>query len=249
MYHICMGFERRGEWARLPQAEQQRRIRKHQEGLSRLYAERVASARPHLSMSVGLHDNAAETVVRYDGTRAVVTDGPFTESKEVLAGFDLINFDSREEAITWQQSLGFDHEGHISEVRGVQGAALFLHSHRSTTATKYLMLFAKNGRPGVLEMHNRAGTEYVMKGFADESICLVTARLADPAEARTLRLRDGKSIVSDGPFAEGREVIGGLVVLDCVTRESALEWARRFTEMEGAVTEVIPCGMWYTHSF
>ncbi|MGB8681959.1 MAG: hypothetical protein WCD12_03650 [Candidatus Binatus sp.] len=77
MYFICMGFERRGEWAQLPQAEQQRRIRKHQEGLSRLYAERVATARPYLSMSVGLHDDAAETVVRYDGTHAVVTDGPF----------------------------------------------------------------------------------------------------------------------------------------------------------------------------
>jgi hypothetical protein len=249
MYFITMGFERRGEWAKLPQAEQQRRIRKHQEGLSRLYAERVAAAQPHLSMSVGLHDSATETVVRYDGTRAVVTDGPFTESKEVLAGFDLINFDSREQAIAWQQSLGFDHEGHVTELRGVQGASLFLYSHRPTTATKYLMLFAKNPRLGVLEMHNRAGTEYVMKGFADESICLASARLAEPAEARTLRVRGGKSIVSDGPFAEGREVIGGLVVLDCVTHESALEWAQRFTEIEDAVTEVIPCAMWYTHSF
>jgi hypothetical protein len=253
MNFIIMGYERRGEWAHLPAEEQQRRIRKHQEGLIRLFGERSAAGKPHLTMSVGLHDIERanfplemSTKLRYDGKRAAITDGPFTESKEVLAGFDLINFDSREEAIEWKQSLGFDHEGQVTEIRAVQGGGLIYHGHRPTASRKYLLLFGKNPRPGVREMHDRAATEYVHQGFLDEAICLASARLAEPKEACTMRLRDGKNIVTDGPFAEGREVIGGLVVLDCPTREAALEWARRFTAIEGAVTEVMPCGMWWS---
>ena len=249
MYFILMGFERRGEWPTLPRAEQQQRIRRHQEGLSRLFSERAAAGKPHLSFSVGLHDNAKSVGVRYEGKQAMVTDGPFAESREVLAGFDLINFDSRDEAIEFQRSLGFYHEGHVSEVRGVQGGGLIYHGHRPTPATKYLMLFAKNPRPGVLEMHNRVCTEYVYKGFVDESICLASARLAEPGEARTLRAQGGKTVITDGPFAEGREVIGGLVILDCPSQETAVEWAKRLTAIEGASTEVIPCGMWWTQTF
>jgi hypothetical protein len=248
MNFIMMGFERKGEWAKLPEAEQQRRIRKHQQGLTRLFAERAAAGRPHLTFSVGLHDTELSTKIRFDGQRAAITDGPFAESKEVLAGFDVIDFDSRDQAIEWQHSLGFDHDGHVSEIRGVQAASLIYHGHHPTSATKYLMLFAKNPRPGVLEMHNRVAAEYVRTGFSDLSICLASARLAEPAEARTLRTQGGKTLISDGPFAESREVIGGLVVLDCASREAALEWARRFTAIEGAATEVIPCGLWWTQT-
>jgi len=141
-----MGFERAGEWAELPQAEQQRRIGKHQEGLTRLFTQRSAAGRPHLAFSVGLHDTEASTRVRFDGQRHTVTDGPFAESKEVLAGFDVINFDSRDQAVEWQLSLGFDHEGHVSEVRRVEGGGLIYHGHRPTGATKYLLQFERSLR-------------------------------------------------------------------------------------------------------
>jgi len=79
----------------------------------------------------------------------------------------------------------------------------------------------------------------------DESICLATARLADQSEALTLRMRDGKTVVSNGPFADGRDALGGLIILDCTSREAALEWARRYSSVSGAVTEVTPGGLWW----
>jgi hypothetical protein len=39
--------------------------------------------------------------IRYEGDRRVVTDGPFTEAKELIAGYTLIQVKSREEAIEW----------------------------------------------------------------------------------------------------------------------------------------------------
>lgn len=245
MNFIFMGYERKGEWARLPQAEQQRRISKHQEGLSRLFVERSAEGRSHLSFSVGLHDTELSKKVRFDGRQHTITDGPFTESKEVLAGFDIINFDSREEAVVWNRSLGFDHAGHVSEIRRVAGGGLIYHGHRPNAATKYLLRFAGAQKSAVQPDHDRVSAEYVRKGFMDESVCLATARLADESEALTLRNREGKIVVSEGPFTEGQEALGGLVILDCASLESALEWGRRYANVAGAVTEVIPCGLWW----
>jgi hypothetical protein len=245
MHFICMGFERAGEWVQLDEAEQQRRMAKHQEGLNRLFAQRSAAGRPHLSFSVGLHDPEVSTKVRFDGERHIITDGPFAESKEVLAGFDVINFDSRDAAVEWNQSLGFDHKGHISEVRRVEGGGLIYHGHQPTAATKYLLQFAANPRPGTQQAYDRVSTEYVYKGFMDESICLATARLADPTEALTFRNRDGKIVASNGPFSDGRDALGGLIILDCASRDAALDWARRYSSVAGVVTEVTRCGMWW----
>jgi hypothetical protein len=52
------------------------------------------------------------------------------------------------------------------------------------------------------------------------------ARLGVTAGACTLRTKGGKEVVLDGPFAETKEQLLGLYVLDCDTREAALAAAR-----------------------
>ena len=49
----------------------------------------------------GLQPSAKGTRVTFRGGRATVTDGPFTETKELIAGFNLIEVGSREEAVEW----------------------------------------------------------------------------------------------------------------------------------------------------
>ena len=49
----------------------------------------------------GLHPPSAGARVSFAGGKPVVTDGPFTESKEVLGGYWMIDVKSREEAIVW----------------------------------------------------------------------------------------------------------------------------------------------------
>jgi hypothetical protein len=122
MKYMFMGFERRGEWASLPASEQQRRIGQHQEGLTRLFAERTAGGRPHTTLSVGMHDGEESKIVRFADGEHKVFDGPFAETKEVMGGFDVIDFDTRDEAIAWYKSLGFTHEGHVEEIRPVVSA-------------------------------------------------------------------------------------------------------------------------------
>jgi hypothetical protein len=50
-------------------------------------------------------------------------------------------------------------------------------------------------------------------------------RLRPPAEAVTVRVRDGVMLVSDGPFAETKEQIGGYEVIECADLDEAIEVA------------------------
>src|SRR6516162_2773099 len=51
--------------------------------------------------------------------------------------------------------------------------------------------------------------------------------LADPATAATVRVRDGETIVTDGPFAETKEQVGGFDVLECADLDEAIEVAAK----------------------
>ncbi len=47
-----------------------------------------------------------------------------------------------------------------------------------------------------------------------------------PESATTVRVRGGKALLTDGPFAETKEQIGGINVIECASREQAVEAAR-----------------------
>lgn len=55
---------------------------------------------------------------------------------------------------------------------------------------------------------------------------VLSNKLVDPSEAKTLRMQAGKSIVTDGPFAETKEQLGGFHLLECRDLDEALELAR-----------------------
>ena len=49
----------------------------------------------------GLHPSSKGARVRFSGAKRIVTDGPFTEARELIAGYTLIQVKSREEAMEW----------------------------------------------------------------------------------------------------------------------------------------------------
>ncbi|MTV39437.1 YciI family protein [Duganella radicis] len=51
----------------------------------------------------GLHPSSRGARIRYDGASRTVIDGPFSETKELIAGFWLIQVKSKEEAIEWMK--------------------------------------------------------------------------------------------------------------------------------------------------
>ncbi|MPQ96578.1 hypothetical protein GB931_01300 [Modestobacter sp. I12A-02628] len=64
--------------------------------------------------------------------------------------------------------------------------------------------------------------------------------LAAPSTATVLRPSGDDVLMTDGPFAEGREYLGGFTVVDCPDLDAALDWARETTRAIGLPIEVRP---------
>lgn len=54
---------------------------------------------------------------------------------------------------------------------------------------------------------------------------LAGARLRPVVDATTVRVREGETLVSDGPFAETKDFVGGLVLVECANLDEAIEIA------------------------
>jgi hypothetical protein len=67
-----------------------------------------------------------------------------------------------------------------------------------------------------------------------------SAGLHAPSSATTLRPRDGDVLMSDGPFAEGKEQIGGLTIVRAPDLDAALEWGRKLALATTLCIEVRP---------
>lgn len=71
-------------------------------------------------------------------------------------------------------------------------------------------------------------------------LCDGSSGLKPPAVATTLRIRDGKHDVQDGPFAETREQLGGLFMIECATLDEAIGWAAKCPSVTTGSVEIRP---------
>ena len=70
---------------------------------------------------------------------------------------------------------------------------------------------------------------------------LVDSRALRPsAEAATVRIENGAPIVTEGPFAETKEVLGGYFLIECASKDEAIRWAARFPAVGSSSVEVRP---------
>ena len=69
---------------------------------------------------------------------------------------------------------------------------------------------------------------------------ITTQALADPQQAAVVSLRGGQPVVTDGPFLEAKEYLGGFYLVDCEDKDRAIELALRVPDaaIEGLGVEV-----------
>jgi hypothetical protein len=80
----------------------------------------------------------------------------------------------------------------------------------------------------------------IMQELTDSGELIGTQALADPSNTRTIRPVDGVPAVTDGPFAESKEHMGGYLLLDCESIERATEIALRWPNSRFGAMEVRP---------
>ena len=64
--------------------------------------------------------------------------------------------------------------------------------------------------------------------------------LASTRDATTVRIRNDETLVTDGPYAEVKEALGGFFVFECESMDDAVDWAARIPGAEHGAIEVRP---------
>jgi len=110
---------------------------------------------------------------------------------------------------------------------------------------KYMLLIYNN--PATYEAWSEeqraelfAEVDTIMKELSESGELVGGEGLADPSNTKTVRVRDGVPVVTDGPFAESKEQLGGYLSVECESIERAVEIAARWPDARHFAMEVRP---------
>jgi hypothetical protein len=93
--------------------------------------------------------------------------------------------------------------------------------------------------PGTVPPDDEEGFPWV-DDLQARGIWLTGDQLAPPRRARSVRVRDSKKVVTDGPFAETKEAVGGFDLIECGSLDEAVEIAASHPLAEVGTIEVRP---------
>jgi hypothetical protein len=191
--------------------------------------------------------------VRYADGKFMLTDGPFAESKELIAGFCLIQAKSLHEAIEWTQRVPFQ-EGEI-ELRPLYELFDFpvdpaekpdgwrereeqfraAPPARKPGTIRYMGILKadKDTEAGILPDEKALAT---MGAFLEEGlkagVFLSGEGLQPSSKGARVRFAGNKRTVTDGPFAETKELVAGYAILQFASKAEAIEWTKRFVHVD-----------------
>jgi hypothetical protein len=191
--------------------------------------------------------------VRCANGKFTVTDGPFPESKELIAGYCLIHAKSRDEAIEWTKRVPFE-EGEI-ELRPLYEQADFpvdaaeqpdgwrekeeqvraAPPTRKPGTIRYLGMVKadKDTEAGVLPDEKLlAAMGAFMEEGVKSGVFLSGDGLQPSSKGARVRFSGSKRVVIDGPFAETKELVGGFAILQFASKAEAIEWTKRFVQVD-----------------
>ena len=93
--------------------------------------------------------------------------------------------------------------------------------------------FSDEEREAAYDEYRAFGEEATKAGVA-----IGGAELGSTADATTVRIRQGETLVTDGPYAEVKEALGGYYLLECASLDEALDWAAKIPGAEHGAVEV-----------
>jgi len=186
--------------------------------------------------------STARTVSVRDG-ETLVTDGPFAETKEFIGGFDVLECADLDDAIeiaarhpvSWFHMVevrpfaqGPEEHYRASDARAdLRELDAKLERPLPDGTSRYLLMMSVDGIPGTAEQEGSIlddGARWVSQ-LEDRGIAIYGHALAHADAATTVRVRDDQTLLSDGPFAETKEFIGGFQIIECGDLDEAVRIA------------------------
>jgi hypothetical protein len=196
-----------------------------------------------------LMPSSTATCLRVRAGKLSMTDGPFAETKEQLGGFYGFSTNDLEQALAWAAKIPDAEYGSI-EVRPIprfEGMPPVPPvAPAPVDATKeYLLLIYEDesllaalpeaARHAVFGRYFAVSAELRSAGLYVDGAGLTSVR-----EAKTVRMRGGKRLVADGPFAETKEQLGGYYWIRARDLDHAASIARTIPAAETGTIEIRP---------
>ncbi|MES2073842.1 MAG: YciI family protein [Pseudomonadota bacterium] len=194
----------------------------------------------------GLQPSAEGVRITFSDGKINLRAGPFPEEKQLVAGFIMMEAQSREEAIEWLRRWpAEDGDGELTlEIRGggcpggLEGIGLTKEAANSASmdsgadqAQRYMVMLKTNAQAeagaipsdAVLAAMARRNEEGIRAG-----VLVAAEGLQTSASGARVKFFSGKSTVLDGPFSETKELIAGYWLLQGKSIEDAIAWVKSY---------------------
>jgi len=113
---------------------------------------------------------------------------------------------------------------------------------------KYMLLMYANEAKAPKTPEEQQAVAQAWYGFGKEAeaagVLLSNNGLSSVTDATTVRVRDGKTLITDGPFAETHEQLGGYYLFDCKDLDEVIGWAAKIPSAKYGSIEVRPLNQW-----
>jgi hypothetical protein len=166
--------------------------------------------------------------------RRQLVDGPFAESKEVVGGFFLYDAKDPAEALELAKRCPSARAATVE----LRAAMREVGDPPPSGDKRFLLLFLEDGK-----LTDPDGAKYEqMTKWTDalkrEKVYVECAGLSKDLPARRVEISAGKTSVTDGPFAESKEIVGGYAMVVAPDRAAAVELAARCPHAAWGAVEV-----------
>jgi hypothetical protein len=187
--------------------------------------------------------------VRVREGKTLVTDGPFAETTEQLGGYYLLELADLDEALAVAARLPPAAKGTVEirpvvELDGLPPQCPLPTVPGGARAPYLLLCYddeaAREAAGPEALAAARAEAAALARQLADEGRYLSAAPLHPAATATCVRVRSGRRVVTDGPFAETHEVMGGYYLILAEDRDTAMRFAARHPGARVGAVEVRP---------
>ena len=96
----------------------------------------------------------------------------------------------------------------------------------------------ESGSPASQQLYQAWGT--FNREIGQAGVMTSGIGLQSSTTATSVRVREGKTLMTDGPFAETREQLGGILLFDCKDLDEAIQWASRVPDAHTGCVELRP---------
>jgi hypothetical protein len=189
----------------------------------------------------GLNGSKTRTRLTFRDGRATVKHGPYAGEHELPANILLLKVKTRDEAIGWAERYGKilgDGEIELGKVNEPWDIGLMPAPANPPLQMLLIEKASEETERSTRTAKKKADLTRLKTEMTKEGVLVRTIALEPSAKAKRLTFTNNQLVVTDGPFAESKELIGGFAVLDLADTDAAVDLCRGYARILGGTLEI-----------